>query len=91
MKMTSGSWRSTTRIADEKALGVESDLALFDGSQVVAVQVLDRVFDRHDVAGPDVIDVIDHRCKGRRLARARRARDEHETALLFCQPPNDIR
>ena len=35
-----------------EGVGVESDLALVDGRQVVGVQVLDRILDGDDVAGP---------------------------------------
>ena len=35
-----------------EALGVEADLALVDDRELVAVQVLDRVLERDDVARP---------------------------------------
>ena len=65
---------------------VESDLALVDDARVVAVQDLDRVLDRDDVLLPRPVDVVDHRGERRRLSGARRARDEHEAAMLLRQP-----
>src|SRR5215204_5038160 len=47
------------------------------------VDELDRVFDRDDVAFALAIDLVDHRGEGRRLARARGPRDQHETARLL--------
>ena len=47
--MTSGSCRSALRSAVRERRGVDRDLALVDDRLVVAVQVLDRVLDRHDV------------------------------------------
>jgi hypothetical protein len=49
---------------------------------IVAMQVLDRVFDGDDVRGPRVVDVVDHRRQRRALAAARGAGDEHQAAFL---------
>ena len=68
--------------------GVETDLALVDDARVVAVQNLDRVFDRDDVLLSRPVDVIDDRGERRRLSRAGRAGDEHEPAVLFGQAAN---
>ena len=65
-----------------KRLRVEPDLALVDDAAVVGVQDLDRVLDRDDVLLPRAVDVVDHRRERRRLARAGRAGDEHEAAVL---------
>ena len=46
--------------ADER-FGVGADLALLDDRLAVAVQELDRVFQRDDVLGHRVVDVLDHR------------------------------
>ena len=53
-------------------VGVEADLPLIDGGQVVCVQVLDRILDRHDVARTGVVDVVDHGRQRGGLARAGR-------------------
>ena len=67
---------------DEEALGVEANLTLADGGQLVPVEHLDRILDGHDVALAGVVDVVDHRRQGGRLARPGRSGDEHEAALL---------
>ena len=46
------------------------------------MQDLDRVLDGDDVHLAGGVDVVDHRGQGRRLARAGRSGDEHETAGL---------
>ena len=66
---------------------VEPDFALVDDAAVVAVDDLDRVLDRHDVLPPRAVDVVDHRCERRRLARAGGAGDEDEAAVLLGQAP----
>ena len=50
------------------------------------VQDLDRVLDRDDVLPARAVDVVDHRRERRRLARAGRAGDEHEPAVLLGEP-----
>ncbi len=75
---------------DEEALGVEAHLPLADGGHVVTVEHLDRVLDGDDVALAGVVDVVDHRRQGRRLARARRSRHEHEPALLVGESPDRL-
>ena len=49
---------------------VEAHFALVNGGEVVSMQHLDRVLDRHDVTCPQVVDVVDHRCQRCRLARS---------------------
>ncbi len=51
-------------------LRVGAHLALVDHALLVAVQELDRVLDRHDVLFADLVDLVDHRGQGGRLARA---------------------
>src|SRR6185503_11775730 len=63
-RMTSGSWRSALRSA------AANDFALAHDRVVVAVQILDRVFDGNDVARPRAVDVVDHRRQRRALAAA---------------------
>ena len=63
-------------------LGVEPDLALVDDAVHVRVEDLDRILDRDDVLPPRPVDVAEHRGERRRLARAGRAGDEHEAAVL---------
>jgi hypothetical protein len=65
-----------------EALRVDADLALVHDRAAIADQELDRILDRHDVTGAIAVDVVDHRGERGRLARARRARDEHEPAML---------
>ena len=69
----------------EERLGVEPDLALVDDAALVGVEDLDRVLDRDDVLAPRAVDVVDHRRERGRLARAGRAGDEHEAAMLLGQ------
>ena len=52
------------------------------------VQHLDRVLDRDDVLLPRPVDVVDHRRERRRLARAGRAGDEDEPAVLLGEAPH---
>src|SRR5215467_5459018 len=66
-RITSGSWRSAPRRAVAN-----------DDAALVLVQKLDRVLDREDVVGARLVDLVDHRGERRRLAGARRARDEDE-------------
>jgi hypothetical protein len=61
-----------------EALGVGADLPLVDQALLVVVDELDRVFDGDDVIGPVAVDVVDHRAEGRRLARARGPRHQHQ-------------
>jgi hypothetical protein len=76
--MTSGSCRRALRSACEK----DRDLALVDDRLIVAVEILDRILDRHDVRRACRVDLVDHRRQRRRLPAARRACDEHEPAFL---------
>ncbi len=62
---------------------VDRDLALVDDRLMVAVEVLDRILDRHDVRRPRRVDVIDHRGERGALAAAGRAGDEDQAALLL--------
>ena len=63
-----------------EAVRVGVDLALVDDALLVVMQELDRILDRHDVLGPGLVDLVDHRGQGGRLAAAGRAGDEHQTA-----------
>ena len=72
-------------------LGVAADLALVDDAALVAVEELDRVLDRHDVLVARLVDLVDHRGERRRLARAGRARDEHDAARLARELADDRR
>ena len=83
IRITSGSWRRTRRIARREALGVLADLALVDDRELVAVQVLDRVLERDDVARAGRVDVVDHRRQRRGLARAGGAGEQDDPALLL--------
>ena len=74
---------------DGEALRVHVELALVDDRLLVAVQVLDRVLDRHDVLVAESVDVVHHRGERRRLARSRRAGAEHEASLLHADSLED--
>ncbi len=50
IRITSGSWRRTRRIARANEAVSMPDLTLVDDGVAVGVQVLDRVLDRDDVA-----------------------------------------
>ena len=76
--------RAAQRVRERRR--VDRDLALVDDRLVVAVQVLDRVLDRHDVRRARRVDVVDHRGQRRALAAAGRAGDEHEAALFLRDP-----
>ena len=68
-------------------VGVGADLALVHDALLVLVQELDRVLDGHDVAGPFLVDDVDHAGERGRLARARRAGHHDEPA----REPGEIR
>ena len=72
-------------------LRVQADLALVDDAREVFVQELDRVLDRDDVLAPRPVDVVQHRRERRRLARAGRACDEDEPAVLLGQSADTVR
>ena len=78
-------------MADRKGVGVESDLTLVDGGQIVGVQVLDRVFDRHDMARTGMVDVVDHGCQGGRLSRARGSGDQDQASHFLGQTGDHLR
>jgi hypothetical protein len=64
---------------------VRAELALVDDAPLVAVQELDRILDRDDVLGLRAVDLVDQGGERRRLPRAGRPRDEHETARLVAE------
>ena len=66
-------------------LGVEPDLALVDDAAPVVVDDLDRILDGDDVLLARAVDPVDHRRERRRLARAGRARDQDQPAVLLGQ------
>jgi hypothetical protein len=70
---------------------VLADLALVDDRVLVAVQELDRVLDRDDVLLMMRVHPVDHRRERGGLARARRAGDEDDSALLVGQVVDDRR
>ena len=86
IRITSGSWRSARRSAWEKetvSIPTSRWLTMLSRS---GMQHLDRVLDRDDVLLARLVDVVDHRRERRRLARAGRAGDEHEAAVLLGEP-----
>ena len=89
--MTSGSWRRAAFRPAAKDERVRADLALVDDALLVAVEELDRVLDGHDVLFARGVDLVDDGGQRRRLARAGRARDEHEAARALGQLVHDGR
>ncbi len=69
--------------AGAEGRGVGADLALVDDALLMAVEELDRVLDGHDVLFARLVDLVDDGRQRGRLARAGRARDEHEAARLL--------
>ena len=58
--------------------------ALVDQAQLVRVQVLDRVLDRHDVLARLGVDFVDDRRERRGFAGAGGAGHQHQTPLEVC-------
>ncbi|OPZ19969.1 MAG: hypothetical protein BWZ10_00791 [candidate division BRC1 bacterium ADurb.BinA364] len=69
-----------------EADGVDADFALLDHRFAIPINILDRVFDRHDVLAAGPVDGFDQRGHGGGLARARRAGDQDHAAARFGQP-----
>jgi hypothetical protein len=70
---------------DGEVVGVDPDLALVHHAQLVGVEHLDGVLDRHDVDGVVGVDVVDHGRQGGGLARPGRPGDQHQAAGLLGQ------
>ena len=68
--------------------GVDPDLALIDDREPVGVEHLDRIFDRHHVATPSGVDVVDHGGGRRRLPRTRHTGNEDQSAVFVAEPAN---
>ncbi len=81
-RITSGSWRNAPRSPSAKPVASPADLPLVDDAEPVRVQELDRVLDGDDVLSARRVDLVDQRRQRRGLARAGRARQDHETARL---------
>ena len=64
---------------------VGADLALVDHRHLVMVEVLDRVLDGEDVHRLGLVDAVDHRRQGGRLAGTRRPHHEHDPVRLVEQ------
>ena len=90
-RITSGSSRRAYLSAEAKRRRVGADLALVDDAVLVAVDELDRIFHRDDVAGPLLVDLVDHRGERRRLAGAGRAGHQHQAARPLRQLGADRR
>ncbi len=63
---------------------VDTDFALIDRRLDFGEDVLDRVFDRHDVAPSSFIDVLEHGGDGCTLAAARDPCEENQTVGCEC-------
>ena len=72
--------RGAQRVGE--VVGVDADLALVDHAELVVVEDLDGVLDRHDVDLAVVVDVVDHAGQRRGLAGAGRAGDQDQAAGL---------
>jgi hypothetical protein len=66
--------------------GVEPHLALGDRGALAAVEELDGVLHGEDVHRLGLVDVVDDRGQGGRLARAGRAGDEDQAPVRSCWP-----
>ena len=75
--------RGGQRVGEASRIGAE--LALVDDALLMPVEKLDRVLDRHDVLFAALVDHIDQRGEGGRLARAGWPGDEHEAARFVEQ------
>ena len=69
---------------ERESLGVRADFALVDRGLDVPVHVLDRIFDRDDVVGEILIQLIDDRRQRRRLTRTSGAGDEDDAVLQLA-------
>ena len=73
-----------------KAASIEADFALVDDRALVAEGVFDGVFNRHDVTGFTLVDVVHHGRQRRRLARTGNASNQYESALVFSKLEDSI-
>ena len=71
-----------------EARRVEAHFALVDDRQMVGVEDLDRILDRHDVRAARAVDAVEHRRERGRLAGAGGPGDEDEPALFFGEGLN---
>ncbi len=69
-----------------KRARVDGNFPLIHDRLVVAMEILDGVLDRHDVARTGRVDVVDHRGERRALAAAGGSGDQHEAALFLSDP-----
>ena len=74
-----------------EAVGVRVDLPLIDDAGLVAVEVLDRVLDGHDVLVALAIDLVDHRREARGLAGPRRSGDQDQAARFLAEGLGELR
>jgi len=81
--------RAAQRVGERP--GVRADLALVDEAALGRVHELDRILDRQDVRVPGLVDDVDHRRKGGRLAGARRPGHQDEPALARAELLQDGR
>ena len=73
-----------------KAVGIGAHLALVDAALDVAVQELDRIFDRDDVGVPVLVDVMKHRRQRRRFSGPGDSRNENQPTRHQCDPLADL-
>ena len=90
-RITSGSSRSAERSASLNPSVSRWTSRWLISAALALVHELDRVLDRDDVVGPVVVDVVDHRGKRGRLARAGGAGDQHQAARLHRDVLEDLR
>ena len=80
--------RRAQRLAEAERVAMH--LALVDETALGVVHELDRILDGDDVIGAVVVAVIDHAGERRRLARAGRPGDQHESARQHAQVAEDL-
>ena len=76
-RITFGACRNAARRANGNAGRIAVQLALVNRGPFVIVQELDGIFDSDDVADLLLVDAVEQRGQGRRLARAPRSRNQH--------------
>ena len=90
-RMTLGAWRRAARKPLEKLSKSVPNSRWLKVATIMRMNKLDRVFQRDDVDGPGVADLVEHRGQGGGFAGARRAGDEHQAGLFTRNLFDDLR
>ena len=80
--MTLGAWRNAARRPLAKRVEVRAQFALVESGLALRMDELDRVFQRDDVDGLGLVDLVQHRGQRRGFAGAGGAGDEHQAGFL---------